>query len=344
MEETKKNFNKNAFIAGGVGIAIGIAVTCVAGILLNFFAKSAGMARLKYGEEVVVTVNGKSITASDIYDKAKKQYGLNLIMTDIDKLILNDMYELTDKERENAKAQADYYLKMYEAQGYTEKAFLEANGFANYDEFLADVELQAKSSKYLYEYLEKKLEKGAIEKYYEENKETLESYDSEHILVRIVEGQTTDEEALTLINEILVKVNAGKTFAEIKEEYGDKIVHEELGFQGKKASLEEPYLTALISMEDNSYSKEPVKTSYGYHIIHRKSTATLDDLKETIIEELSKDTLESDQYITYKAFAELRKEKNLEIFDEELKKEYTEYIDSLNNPETNEDTNTTTQE
>lgn len=341
MEETKKNFPKQTLIAGATGVAIGIAVTCVAGLLLNFFAKSAGIARLKYGEEVVATVNGKSITASDIYNKAKKQYGLNLIMNDIDKLILDDMYTLTDKEKENAKSQADYYLQMYAAQGYTEEAFLEANGFANYDEFLADIELQTKSRKYLYSYLEGKLEKNAVENYYNEHKDELESYDTEHVLVRIT-NDVTDEQALALINEILAKVNEGKTFKEIEEEYGDKIVHEELGFQSKTASLEEPFLTALIAMEENSYSKEPVKTSYGYHIIHRKSTATLDDLKETIIEKLSQDTLTSDQYITYKAFDELRTEKNLEIYDEELKKEYTEYIDSIKNPKT-DNTNTTAQ-
>ena len=92
MEETKKNTKKKeTIIAGTIGIVIGIAITCIAGVLLNFFAKSAGIARLKYGEEVVVTVNGKSIKASEIYEKVKKQNGLNLIMNDVDNMILEDM-------------------------------------------------------------------------------------------------------------------------------------------------------------------------------------------------------------------------------------------------------------
>lgn len=337
MEETKKKFNQNAIVAGLIGLVIGIAVTCLAGFLLDFFAKSTGIAKLKYGEEVVATVNGKSITASDIYEKVKRQRKLNLIMTDIDNIILDDMYKLTDEEKKEAKEQADYYLTMYAAQGYTQEAFLENFGFADYDDFLKDIESEIKSRKYLYDYLEKKLEKGAIENYYNEHKEEIETYDSEHILVRITDN-VTDEQALALINEILAKVNEGKTFEDIEKEYGSKIIHEELGFQGKNANLEEPYLTALISMEDNSYSKEPVKTSYGYHIIHRKSTATLDDLRETIIEKLSEDELTNDKYLTYKAFAELREEKKLEIYDEDFKKQYEEYLDEIN--EKNNTTNT----
>lgn len=330
MEETKKKtIKKETIIAAVIGIVIGIAITCLAGFLLDFFAKSLGIARLKYGEEVVATVNGKSIKASDIYNKVKKQSGLDLIMGDINNMILEDMYQLSDKEKEDAKSQADYYLAMYAAQGYTQEAFLQANGFASYDDFVKDIETNLKSRKYLYDYLEKRLESGAIEKYYNEHKSEIETYDSEHVLVRIA-NDVTDEQALALINEILAKVNAGKTFEDIEKEYGDKIVHEELGFQGKNANLEEPYLTALLSMEDNSYSKEPVKTSYGYHIIHRKSTATMDDLRETIIEKLSEEELTNDQYLTYRAFVELRKEKNLTIYDEDLKKEYEEYVEKIN--------------
>ena len=332
MEETKKKNNKKeTIIAGTVGIIIGIAITCVVGLLLDFFAKSVGVARLKYGEEVVVTVAGKSIKASDIYEKVKKQNGLNLIMSDVDNIILDEMYQLTDKEKEEAKEQANYYLQMYAAQGYTQEAFFEAYGFANYDEFLKDIELQTKSSKYLYDYLEKNLEKGAVQKYYDEHKSEIETYDSEHVLVRITDT-VTDEQALALINEILAKVNAGKTFEDIEKEYGDKIVHEELGFQGKDSNLEQAYIDGLVALEDNSYSKEPVKTSYGYHIIHRRETAKFEDLRETIIEKLSEDTLKNDKNISYKAFVELREEKNLEIFDKDLKKDYEDYLDKLNAP------------
>ena len=102
-------------------------------------------------------------------------------------------------------------------------------------------------------------------------------------MVKITDD-VTDQEALTLANEIIGKLNEGKTFNEIVEEYKDKIVHEELGFQGKNASLEQSYIDELVALKDGEYSKTPIKTSYGYHIVHRLATSTLEDLRETIIE------------------------------------------------------------
>lgn len=342
--KTKLKFNKKeTLITGAIGIVMGIAITCLVGFVFDYFAKSAGLAKLKYGDEVVATVNGKGITATEIYETLKNSNGLSVLISKIDKNIMDEMYNLTEEEEEEAKEQADYYLSYYSAMGYTEEEFLSANGFASYDEFLDDIRLSLKSSKYLYDYLEGKLENGAVENYYNEHKSEIETYDSEHVLVKITDD-VTDEQALALINEILAKVNEGKTFAEIEEEYGDQIVHEELGFQGQSSSLESAYIDALVAMEDGTYSTEPVKTSYGYHIIHKIKTSTMEDLRETIIETLSEDLLEEDPYISYKAFDELRKDKNLEIYDENLKKQYEEYINELNTAETDKSTNTTTSE
>ena len=40
MEETKKKFNKRELIIGIIGIVVGIGITCLAGVALDFFAKS----------------------------------------------------------------------------------------------------------------------------------------------------------------------------------------------------------------------------------------------------------------------------------------------------------------
>ncbi len=347
MDETKtktklKFKKKETLIAGAIGIVIGIAITCLIGFVFDYFAKSAGLAKLKYGDEVVATVNGKGITATDLYNKLKSTGGLSALINQVDNAILDEMYTLTAEEEEEAKEQADYYLSYYSAMGISQEEFFAQYGFSTYDEFLNDIKIGIKSSKYFYEYLEGKLEKGAVENYYNEHKEEIETYDSEHVLVKITDD-VTDEQALALINEILAKVNEGKTFAEIEEEYGDKIVHEELGFQGKSSNLETAYIDALIAMEDGTYSTEPVKTSYGYHIIHKIKTSTMEDLRETIIETLAADLLEDD-YISYKAFNELRKDKNLEIYDENLKKQYEEYIEELKTAEEEATTNTTTEQ
>lgn len=329
QKNTKKFFTKEVIISSVSGIVIGIALTCLVGFLMGYFAKSAGIAKLRFGEETIATVDGKSISTETIYQKSKLQNGLSLVISEVDKAILSDMYTLTEKEEEEVKEEADYYLDYYKAQGVTEEAFLSGNGFKDRDDFLEDIRSNKKSSKYLYDYLEKKLEKGAVQKYYDENKESLETYDSEHILVK-VSDTVTDEQALALANEIIGKLNEGKTFDEVVQEYGDRIVHEELGYQGKSASLEQTYIDELVALKDGEYSKTPVKTSYGYHIVHRLATSTFEDLRPTIIEILAEDIIEADSNIAYKAFVELREEKNLAIFDEELKKQYEDYCSNLN--------------
>lgn len=328
-KNTKKFFTKEVIISSVSGIVIGIALTCLVGFLMGYFAKSAGIAKLRFGEETIATVDGKSISTETIYQKSKLQNGLSLVISEVDKAILSDMYTLTEKEEEEVKEEADYYLDYYTALGYTEEEFLQGNGFADREEFLEDIRTNKKSNKYLYDYLESKLEKGAVQKYYDENKETIETYDSEHILVE-VSDTVTDEEALALANEIIEKLNEGKTFDEVVEEYGDRIVHEELGYQGKSASLEQTYIDELVALKDGEYSKTPVKTSYGYHIVHRLATSTFEDLRPTIIEILAEDIIAADSNLTYKAFVELREEKNLAIFDEELKKQYEDYCSNLN--------------
>lgn len=325
MGEKKTSFiTKETIIACVMGLVIGVVLMLIIGAI----TKSTGMANLLHGKDAVATVNGKSISTNTIYEKTKASRGLNVLINEIDKAIIKDMYTLTEKEEKDAEEEAKYYLDNYKSNGYTEQEFYDNYGFKNYEEFLEDIKDTTKYNKYIYDMLEGKLEEGAVQKYYDENKDDLESYDSEHILVRITD-EVTDEQALALANEIIEKLNSGKTFDEVVEEYGDKIVHENLGFQSKDASLEQPYLDELIALKDGEYSKTPVKTSYGYHIVHRLSTATLEDLRETIIETLSQDLLTKDSQLIDKSFVELRKEKGLTIYDEQLKRQYDKYCEQI---------------
>ena len=91
----------------------------------------------------------------------------------------------------------------------------------------------------------------------------------------------------------------------------------------------------MVALKDGEYSKTPIKTTYGYHIVHRLATSTIDDLRETIIETLSTDSINKDQNIPDKAFVELRKENNLKILDKELNKKYEEYCEKLYKEDTN---------
>ena len=327
MEEEKKSFlTKETIIACIIGLVIGVAIM----LLIGQLTSSTWITKLKHGDEAVATVNGKTIDAQTLYDKVKTTECLEVLLGEIDTAIFNDLYTLTEKEEKEVQEQADYYLDLYKQMGVTEENFYASYGFKDKEDFINDIKINLKSSKYLYDYVEKKLEKGAVQKYYDEHKDELESYDSEHILVR-TSDTVTDEQALALAKEIIEKLNSGKSFDEVVEEYGDKIVHENLGFRSKTASLEQSYLDELVALKDGEYSKTPIKTSYGYHIVHKLSTSvpTLEDSRETIIETLAEDLLDEDQNLTKKAYVELREEKGLKILDEDLKKQYEDYCKEL---------------
>ena len=87
-------------------------------------------------------------------------------------------------------------------------------------------------------------------------------------------------------------------------------------------------MTALKKMEDNTYSEEPVKTSYGYHVIYRidqKKTPKLKEVKETIIKNLITNKKAEDENILYKALIQLREDNKIDFKDTVMKDKYNDY-------------------
>jgi len=92
--------------------------------------------------------------------------------------------------------------------------------------------------------------------------------------------------------------------------------------------------TAAYDLNVNEYTKEPVKTSYGYHIILKTKEYDkdkLENVKKDIIETLANELLENDKTISITALKELRKDKGMKIEDSELKSAYNKYMNSLYN-------------
>lgn len=319
MEEKRKKIDKKNVIALVIGLVIGAIIM----FTISYFVNN----------NRVITVAGKSIRKNDLYSTMKGYYTAGLIIDEIDAKILPQKYALTDSMKEDIEDEADYYLSMYQQYyGYTEEEFLEANGFSSKEDFKKYLELDYRRNLYYYDYLESKLENGAVEKYYEENKDDVNKAENEHILVTT--ENMTEDEAIALAKEIIQKVNEGKTFKEIEEEYGtDKVTYQELGFVGKEDSLVQEYLDALFALNDGEYSQEPVKTSYGYHVIHRTATSTLENVRTDIIDILTEDISSEDTNLKSKALVELRKEYNLDIKDKELNKKYEAYVKSLEDEE-----------
>ena len=336
----ENNFSKKATEALNkiddhrTGIILFVVGFLVATLLFRCILWPDRIATLKDGTQPVATLDGKNITADDLYTSMKNYYSVKVFLNDVDKLILNEKYPDTDEMKKEIQSTADYYYQVYEKNyGYTKDKFLSEYGFATEADFLESLSLDYRRNKYYEEYAKSLVTDKEIEKYYEND--VFGDVDSKHILVSIKKDSDTDgltdSEAKALAEEIIDKLNNGTSWDDIITEYGDKITHEELGYQAFNASLESAYLKECKDLAVGSYSKTPVLTSYGYHIVYKiaqKDKPELNNIKDDVIEVLAKEKKNNDTNLYYKALINLREKAKLEITDTKLKDEYNDYINS----------------
>lgn len=286
------------------------------------------IATLKDGTQPVATINGENVTADVLYEDMKNYYSVSLLLDRIDDMILTEMYEENDEMNDELENTAKAYYAQAEQYQMTKEDFLAQYGFTSHDEFIENLRLGYRRNKYFEEYVEDMITEKEIEDYYEEK--VYGDINSEHILVTI-DTERTDEDAKKLAEEIITKLNEGKTFEEVKEEYSDSTTYENLKYQGFSSNIQDSYMNALKELEDDKYTTTPVKTTYGYHIIHRidqKEKASLEDAEDAIIEILATEKKEADENLYYKAIANLREENGLEFSDTVMKDKYNDYLDT----------------
>lgn len=288
------------------------------------------IATLKDGTQPVAEIDGYTVTANDLYEDMKDVYSISSLLDKIDNKILEEKYPETDEMNDELKQQAESYYSAYEQYYKMDKeTFLSNNGFGSEKAFLEYLRLQYRRNKYAEDYIKTLISDKEVEKYYEDK--VYGDINTKHILVK-VDSSASDEDkkkAEDLAKEIISKLNNGKSFDDVKEEYKDQITYEELGYKSYNANLESAYMEVMQKLENNSYSKEPVKTSYGYHVIYRidqKEKPVLEDVKEEIIDSLVSEKKSEDKNISYVALDKMREESGLKFSDTVLEKKYNTYM------------------
>lgn len=288
------------------------------------------IATLKDGTQPVAEIDGYTVTANDLYEDMKDVYSISSLLDKIDNKILEEKYPETDEMNDELKQQAESYYSAYKQYYKMDKeTFLSNNGFGSEKAFLEYLRLQYRRNKYAEDYIKTLISDKEVEKYYEDK--VYGDINTKHILVK-VDSSASDEDkkkAEDLAKEIISKLNDGKSFDAVKEEYKDQITYEELGYKSYNANLESAYMEAMQKLENNSYSKEPVKTSYGYHVIYRidqKEKPALEDVKEEIIDSLVSEKKSEDKNISYVALDKMREESGLKFSDTVLEKKYNTYM------------------
>ena len=313
---------------------IGVIITVI--VVIIIWPKR--IATLKDGTQPILTVNNKTYTADDLYNDMKDAYSINILINSLDKMILDEKYKEDNEMNDSVKQTAEYYYSMYEQyQNITKEQFLENNGFKSEKEFLEYLKLDYRRNLYYDEYVESLISDKDIEKYYKN--EVFGDVNSKHILVSVSSDDTSenekelsDEDAKKLANEIIDKLNKGTSWDDVIAEYKDKITAEELGYRAFNASLDAAYLKEMKNLEVNTYSKTPILSSYGYHIVYKidqKDKPELKDVKEDIINILVEEKKNDDSNLYQKALINLRKEAKLEFKDTDLGEKYKRTYDKI---------------
>ena len=231
----------------------------VVGIIVMAFLWPSRIATLENGEDVVVKLDIRDITANDMYNNMKRKYAAPTLYEEVDKAILSTKYTISEEDEVKIRENADYYYNMYESYyNMSKDEFLESNGFSDEEDFLDYLQIDYLRRKFYDEYIESLVTDSEINSYYEES--VFAPINVEHILVK-TSDDVSAEDAKAKANEILARLNQGESWESVKSAYASDTTQE--SFQIKFTSnLEESFDTEAKRLSDGAYSSL-VKTSYG---------------------------------------------------------------------------------
>ena len=139
-----------------------------------------------------------------------------------------------------------------------------------------------------------------------------EEVHARHILVK------TEDEAKAIIKDL----DAGKDFAEIAKEKstdGSKSDGGDLGYFTKGRMVPE-FEKAAFALKPGEYTKTPVKTQFGFHVIKVEDTRTAPPPKYDDVKDQVRQLVMRDKYLAL--ISKAKAETKVEIMDEDLRKGY----------------------
>ena len=312
-------------------------------------------AELKGGNKTAVKINSAEISATDYYNQIKKS-NITKLIDMIDHKILDKKYKTDEKEKKEVNAQIKQFKSSYPDD---EDAYLniirQYFGVESEDELKSMLSLEYKRKLAIEDYVNDSLKDDEIKKYY--NEKITGEMKASHILIKINtkedatddEKKKADSEAKKKAESIIKKLNKGEDFKKLASKYSEdestKNDGGDLGYFSNDDMVEE-FTKATTELEKGKYTKEPVKTEYGYHIIlktDQKKKPSLKSVKKDIKKKLTDEKINNDPTIHYTALMEIREKNNIKWNDSELKKAYKKYMNQLidSAAKQNETSNTT---
>lgn len=293
---------------------------------------------------VSLTKDNFQVTVDDLYQTLKEKYATNYIIQEIDNYILDKEYKTDEEANDYLENQLKIYQMMYGNDEQQLLTALQNSGYRDLDEFKNTIITNYKRTAASKDYVKKNISEEDINKYYENN--IYGEITVSHILVKLDSTETmTDDEkkeaekkATDKIKEIYEKLDSGTAFADVAKEYSEDTATKDDG--GKIGTFTKGQMTtkfnkefedAAMNLEVGKYTKKTITSSYGYHIIYKdeqKEKPKLDEVKDTILDALADEALESDTKTEYKAMIKLREDYGLTFNDDTLKQQYDNAVNN----------------
>lgn len=318
--------------------------------------------KLQNGEEAVITFakDGEEykISAEDLYNELKNKYGLQATVKLIDNYILEKEFaSFIDEAKKSAKSNIEAYTAMFGDESKFLEYLQNNSNYSSIESYEEEVYKNLLQYHALEEYAKSLVTDKEIKNYYDNKvKGDVEIY---HILItpKVTDKMTDEEktkvekEAQEKIEEIIKTLDESKekdkleVFKDLVKKYSeDKASSEKDGNLGyiNYGDLDSNYdelLDNAYELKNGEYSKKLITTELGYHVIYRtniKEKDKLEDIKDTIIENVAKDNISNDSNLALESIKYYRKLYNMKITDSELNKQYGIYLNNLANRNNND--------
>lgn len=319
-------------------------VICLSSLLaLSLLTSGCGKeVEVKNGSKVAVSVTGDKFTATEYYGKIKED-NITILIDMIDHSIFDEKYKDNKEEDEEIKKQLDQIKSAYGNSNETAyKSVLQQYfGVENEEELEEKLRLEYKRNKAVEEYISKNIKDSEIKKYYEEN--IYGDMKASHILITpdvksdasSEEKEKAEKKALETAEKVIKELAEGKKFATLAKKYSKDEANAsnggDLGYF-KYDEMVEEFSKATKDLKVDEYTKTPIKTEYGYHIILKtgeKKKATLKKVKKDIKEKITENKLKDSNTLYYETLIAIRKDNKIKWNDDSLKKAYEEYMDKI---------------
>lgn len=295
---------------------------------------------VKDGSKVAVKLDGVKITATEYYEKIKET-NVSILVDMIDKALFEEKYPTDEEEDTQVESQISQLKENYSDEDTFNQILTQYFGVNSEEELEEVLRLEYKRNKAVEDYIAENLSDKEIENYYKD--EIYGEVKASHILIipSASEDATDDEieeaeaEALKTAKEVIKKLKKGEDFSKLAKKYSQDTATAtnggNLGYFDLDEMVDE-FSAAVKELDIDEYTKEPVKTSYGYHIIIKtgeKDKATLEESEDDIREKITLQRLDEDPTLYYQTLIDIREANNIKWNDTVLEKQYNKLMEQL---------------